>query len=146
MHWRNGGPGRGRRGHGCGIHRTDGGWAGSDRSGGQGWRFAAPVDEGGRRLSVVFEPSHPRRPVFRLDRAGFGPGSGGIVRAVPFEGPEFLQAHSPNGPTHEDALVRTFQNSLYTRTLSITHTAGATLCAPVVVRVPWWDEKTSMVV
>ena len=42
---------------------------------------------GSAELSVVFEMSHPLRPVFRLNAARFGPRTCGVILAMPLQRP-----------------------------------------------------------
>jgi len=53
-------------------------------------KTAASPRKGGERFFFtisVFEFSHPPRPVLRLDAAGFGPGTGRVEPAMPFQSP-----------------------------------------------------------
>ena len=52
-------------------------------------------------VSVVFETSHPVRPVFGHDGPGGGPGVGRVESAMPLEPPQFLQANLVRGEVHE---------------------------------------------
>jgi len=54
--------------------------------------------------SVVFNTSHPLRPILRLHRAGFGPGARRIELAMPLQRPQLLESHSPRGPIQEEAV------------------------------------------
>ena len=56
--------------------------------------------------SVIFEVSHPLRPVGRLDAARSGPVAGRIIPAVPFERPQLLEGHLARGPVGEETMLR----------------------------------------
>ena len=54
--------------------------------------------------SVLLETSHPFWPSLRLDAAGFGPGAGRVVPAVPFQSPQFLQADLSHRVVEKDSV------------------------------------------
>ena len=55
-------------------------------------------------FSVVFEPSHPLRPVIGQDVARFGPGTPSIEVRMPFQRPQLLDADLAHGPVHEHGI------------------------------------------
>jgi len=56
---------------------------------------------------VILKPSHPRRPVLRLDSAGHGPGTGRIKLPTPLQRPQLFKAHLPDRPIKKDSIDMT---------------------------------------
>lgn len=52
-------------------------------------------------LLIILEMPHPFRPITRLDAASLRPGTIDWILAMPFERPQFLEAHRPDRPVQE---------------------------------------------
>lgn len=55
---------------------------------------------------IVFEISHPVRPVTSLNPACEGPKAVDVERSMPFELPQLLKVHISNRPIQEQAIYR----------------------------------------
>ncbi len=53
---------------------------------------------------VVLEPSHPLRPVGRLDPAGFSPRVAYVKASMPLKSPQLLKPNLPDGEIQKNAV------------------------------------------
>ena len=80
-------------------------------------------------FSVVLEPSHPLRPVGRLDSTGCGPRTVYVEVSMPFERPQLLKADLPDREVQENTVYIAIV-SVHTETLHLITKQGRIFSIP----------------